>query len=244
MVRRSKRGLIVFPGDFGLPGQFVFFAQKASDITERRDSLFRGELPQGLFALGIGVRIASEQALLRGHIMLRGMLRVLCHHRRRGLVRENGGLSERGGYAEEKKHGKQSSFHGNRPNLEESRPPALGGSAWVQCNLDTKLARWRLGLQAENGGGGQFLAHLWNMRQFPADSSPSPFGRNRETPCWTGVCAGSWPFSKADSNPGLDTYSGCVLLRTMATEKNPTKDVILWIVAIVLVVIAIFWYRR
>jgi hypothetical protein len=30
----------------------------------------------------------------------------------------------------------------------------------------------------------------------------------------------------------------------MATEKNPTKDVILWIVAIVLVVIAIFWYRR
>jgi hypothetical protein len=31
---------------------------------------------------------------------------------------------------------------------------------------------------------------------------------------------------------------------TMASEKNPTKDLVLWIVAVVLVVIAIFWYRH
>lgn len=30
----------------------------------------------------------------------------------------------------------------------------------------------------------------------------------------------------------------------MASEKNPTKDILLWIVAILLVVVAIFWYRR
>jgi hypothetical protein len=30
----------------------------------------------------------------------------------------------------------------------------------------------------------------------------------------------------------------------MAKEKNPAKDATLWVITIVLVVIAIFWYRR
>jgi hypothetical protein len=30
----------------------------------------------------------------------------------------------------------------------------------------------------------------------------------------------------------------------MATEKNPRKDILLWIITVVLVAIAIFWYKR
>jgi hypothetical protein len=30
----------------------------------------------------------------------------------------------------------------------------------------------------------------------------------------------------------------------MAEEKNRTKDIILWIITVVLVAIAIYWYRK
>jgi hypothetical protein len=30
----------------------------------------------------------------------------------------------------------------------------------------------------------------------------------------------------------------------MAKEKNPRKDIVLWIVTVVLVALAIFWYKR
>ena len=30
----------------------------------------------------------------------------------------------------------------------------------------------------------------------------------------------------------------------MATEKNPSKDILLWIITVVLVALAIFWYKR
>ena len=30
----------------------------------------------------------------------------------------------------------------------------------------------------------------------------------------------------------------------MAEEKNPKKDILLWIVAVVLVAVAIFWYKK
>ena len=30
----------------------------------------------------------------------------------------------------------------------------------------------------------------------------------------------------------------------MADEKNPRKDIILWIITVALVVLAIFWYKR
>jgi hypothetical protein len=30
----------------------------------------------------------------------------------------------------------------------------------------------------------------------------------------------------------------------MATEKNPQKDIVLWIITVVLVALAIFWYKR
>jgi hypothetical protein len=30
----------------------------------------------------------------------------------------------------------------------------------------------------------------------------------------------------------------------MATEKNPSKDIVLWIITVVLVALAIFWYKR
>jgi hypothetical protein len=30
----------------------------------------------------------------------------------------------------------------------------------------------------------------------------------------------------------------------MATEKNPRKDIVLWIITVVLVALAIFWYKR
>jgi hypothetical protein len=30
----------------------------------------------------------------------------------------------------------------------------------------------------------------------------------------------------------------------MATEKNPRKDLLLWIITVVLVALAIFWYKR
>jgi hypothetical protein len=30
----------------------------------------------------------------------------------------------------------------------------------------------------------------------------------------------------------------------MAKEKNPRKDIVLWIVTVALVALAIFWYKR
>jgi hypothetical protein len=30
----------------------------------------------------------------------------------------------------------------------------------------------------------------------------------------------------------------------MATEKNPKKDIMLWIITVVLIALAIFWYKR
>jgi hypothetical protein len=30
----------------------------------------------------------------------------------------------------------------------------------------------------------------------------------------------------------------------MATEKNPQKDMLLWIITVVLVALAIYWYKR
>jgi hypothetical protein len=30
----------------------------------------------------------------------------------------------------------------------------------------------------------------------------------------------------------------------MATEKNPRKDIVLWIVTVLLIALAIFWYKR
>jgi hypothetical protein len=30
----------------------------------------------------------------------------------------------------------------------------------------------------------------------------------------------------------------------MATEKNPQKDILLWIITVVLVALAIYWYKR
>jgi hypothetical protein len=30
----------------------------------------------------------------------------------------------------------------------------------------------------------------------------------------------------------------------MAEEKNPTKNIVLWIITVVLIALAIYWYRR
>jgi hypothetical protein len=30
----------------------------------------------------------------------------------------------------------------------------------------------------------------------------------------------------------------------MAEEKNPTKDIMLWIITVVLVAVAYYWYKR
>ena len=30
----------------------------------------------------------------------------------------------------------------------------------------------------------------------------------------------------------------------MAEEKNPTKDIMLWIITVVLVAVAFYWYKR
>jgi hypothetical protein len=30
----------------------------------------------------------------------------------------------------------------------------------------------------------------------------------------------------------------------MATEKNPQKDILLWIITVVLIALAIYWYKR
>lgn len=30
----------------------------------------------------------------------------------------------------------------------------------------------------------------------------------------------------------------------MAQEKNPRKDIVLWIITVLLIAIAIFWYKR
>jgi len=30
----------------------------------------------------------------------------------------------------------------------------------------------------------------------------------------------------------------------MATEKNPSKDIMLWIITVVLIALAIYWYKR
>lgn len=43
----------------------------------------------------------------------------------------------------------------------------------------------------------------------------------------------------------LNDEAGCGVLSSMADkEKNTTKDVVLWIITVILVAVAIFWYKK
>ncbi len=42
----------------------------------------------------------------------------------------------------------------------------------------------------------------------------------------------------------LTHIAGVAVLSTMAKEKNPRKDIFLWIVTVALVALAFFWYKR
>lgn len=36
----------------------------------------------------------------------------------------------------------------------------------------------------------------------------------------------------------------CGVLPSMAEEKNRSKDIILWVITVLLIAVAIYWYRR
>jgi hypothetical protein len=52
------------------------------------------------------------------------------------------------------------------------------------------------------------------------------------------------PTGQRDSQQYLKRNSECDVLSGMAEEKNPKKDILLWIIAVVLVAVAIFWYKK
>lgn len=36
----------------------------------------------------------------------------------------------------------------------------------------------------------------------------------------------------------------CAVLLFMAEEKNKSKDIVLWIITVILIAVAIFWYKK
>jgi hypothetical protein len=63
-----------------------------------------------------------------------------------------------------------------------------------------------------------------------------------------GVGAGSatTPGKKAvgETNWHLNRDFRCGVLPSMAEEKSRSKDIILWVITVLLIALAIFWYKR
>jgi hypothetical protein len=45
-------------------------------------------------------------------------------------------------------------------------------------------------------------------------------------------------------NGGLELGIGVCCTSFMAEEKNKSKDIVLWIITVILIAVAIFWYKK
>jgi hypothetical protein len=54
-----------------------------------------------------------------------------------------------------------------------------------------------------------------------------------------------WVLSKQQEfNAGLEPRFQVCCTSTMAEEKNRSKDIVLWIITVLLVAVAIYWYQK
>jgi hypothetical protein len=49
---------------------------------------------------------------------------------------------------------------------------------------------------------------------------------------------------RGEFNWHLNPDFRCVVLPSMAEEKSRSKDIVLWIITVVLIALAIYWYKR